>query len=59
MIASYKHTTTPDVTTGIELAVRKVLEKGGLTERLGEILSVTIGTTVSALDYGLWVSMCV
>lgn len=44
--ASYKHITTSDVTTGIELAVQKVLEKAGLTERTEEILSLTIGTTV-------------
>lgn len=46
VVASYKHITTPDVTTGIETAVQKVLETAGIMNRLGDILSLTIGTTV-------------
>ncbi|KAJ3576514.1 hypothetical protein NP233_g376 [Leucocoprinus birnbaumii] len=45
VVASFKHTTTPDVTNGIEIAVQKVIEKAGLQQRKGEILSLTIGTT--------------
>ncbi|KAF5355124.1 hypothetical protein D9756_005712 [Leucocoprinus leucothites] len=45
VVASFKHTTTPDVTTGIEIAVQKVLEKAGLEQKTDGILSLTIGTT--------------
>ena len=44
VIATFKHETTVDITTGIELAVKKVLEIAGIS--LDEILSLTIGTTV-------------
>ncbi|KAJ3560537.1 hypothetical protein NP233_g10774 [Leucocoprinus birnbaumii] len=40
VVASFKHTTTPDVTNGIEIAVQKVIEKAGLQQRKGEILEV-------------------
>ncbi|KAK5128102.1 hypothetical protein LTR08_004194 [Meristemomyces frigidus] len=43
ILAHYKTPTTPDVTEGIEIAVRTVLEKSALpTDR---IASVTVGTT--------------
>ncbi|KXN82657.1 Hydantoin utilization protein A [Leucoagaricus sp. SymC.cos] len=47
VVASFKHTTTPDVTTGIEIAVQRVLEKAGLSleQRTRDIWSLTIGTT--------------
>ena len=35
-----------DVTTGIELAVKKVLEHAGIDHGSDQILSLTIGTTV-------------
>ena len=41
-----KVATTPDVTTGIEAALRKVLEESKFTTE--EIQYVSIGTTVSA-----------
>ena len=44
VIATFKHETTVDITTGIELAVKKVLEIAGIS--LDQILSLTIGTTV-------------
>jgi N-methylhydantoinase A/oxoprolinase/acetone carboxylase beta subunit len=52
VVASFKHTTTPDVTTGIEIAVQNVLEEADLVERTTDILSLTIGTTVCLLFVG-------
>jgi len=46
VIASFKNPTTPDVTTGIELAVKGVLEQSGIDPARHEILGLTIGTTV-------------
>jgi hypothetical protein len=48
VIATFKHETTVDITTGIELAVKKVLEHAGISHvsDLDQILSLTIGTTV-------------
>jgi hypothetical protein len=48
VIATFKHETTVDITTGIELAVKKVLEHAGISHGrdLDQILSLTIGTTV-------------
>ncbi|KXT05185.1 hypothetical protein AC578_8411 [Pseudocercospora eumusae] len=43
VLAHHKTPTTPDVTEGIEAAVRNVLEKSGLPSE--SIASVTIGTT--------------
>ncbi|KAF8161660.1 Hydantoinase/oxoprolinase-domain-containing protein [Crassisporium funariophilum] len=45
VVASFKHATTPDLTTGIELAVKKVLERAGIDPGTDSILSLTIGTT--------------
>ncbi|PPQ89891.1 hypothetical protein CVT25_004813 [Psilocybe cyanescens] len=45
VIASFKHATTSDVTTGIELAVKKILEQSGIDPGSKNILSLTIGTT--------------
>ncbi|KAJ6460352.1 hydantoinase/oxoprolinase [Mycena vitilis] len=45
VIASFKHQTTPNVTDGIEAAVRKVVADAGVDPQGGEILSLTIGTT--------------
>jgi N-methylhydantoinase A/oxoprolinase/acetone carboxylase beta subunit len=46
VIASFKHPTTADVTTGIELAVNGVLKESGIDPARHEILGLTIGTTV-------------
>ena len=48
VIATFKHETTIDITTGIELAVKKVLEHAGINHGSDsdQILSLTIGTTV-------------
>ena len=48
VIATFKHETTVDITTGIELAVRKVLEHAGISHGSDsdQILSLTVGTTV-------------
>ncbi|RFU82036.1 hypothetical protein TARUN_115 [Trichoderma arundinaceum] len=43
VLASYKATTTPDITSGIEAAIREVLDRSKADK--GHILSVTIGTT--------------
>ncbi|ESK98388.1 hydantoinase [Moniliophthora roreri MCA 2997] len=43
VVAFYKHPTTPNVTDGIELAVKKVLDESGVKRE--EVLSLTIGTT--------------
>jgi hypothetical protein len=45
---SFKHPTTADVTTGIELAVKGVLKQSGIdpAKHASEILGLTIGTTV-------------
>ncbi|KAF8815021.1 hypothetical protein BYT27DRAFT_6854318 [Phlegmacium glaucopus] len=45
IVATFKHETTVDITTGIEFAVKKVLEQAGIGHRSDEILSLTIGTT--------------
>ncbi|KAF8806685.1 putative hydantoinase/oxoprolinase [Phlegmacium glaucopus] len=45
VIASFKHETTVDITTGIEFAVKNVLEHAGIGNRSDQILSLTIGTT--------------
>ncbi|KAJ7671643.1 hydantoinase/oxoprolinase [Mycena polygramma] len=45
VIASFKHETTPNVTDGIEAAVRKVVADAGVDPQGGKILSLTIGTT--------------
>lgn len=45
VITSFKHPTTPDVTTGIELAVKGVLNRSGIDPPRHEILGLTIGTT--------------
>uniref|UniRef100_A0A8H8CPV3 Hydantoinase n=1 Tax=Psilocybe cubensis TaxID=181762 RepID=A0A8H8CPV3_PSICU len=45
VVASFKHATTPDVTTGIELAVKRVLDQSGIDPGSESILSLTIGTT--------------
>ncbi|KDR80342.1 hypothetical protein GALMADRAFT_242719 [Galerina marginata CBS 339.88] len=45
VVASFKHATTSDITTGIELAVKKVLEESGVDPASENILSLTIGTT--------------
>lgn len=47
IIASYKHSTTSDVTIGIEVVVQKVIHDAGLDPGRDHILSLTIGTTVS------------
>ena len=48
VIASFKHPTTADITTGIELAVKEVLKQSGIdpARHASEILGLTIGTTV-------------
>ena len=50
VVATCKHETTADITTGIELGVKKVLETVGISHASGgdsdQILSLTIGTTV-------------
>ncbi len=46
VIAFHKHATTPDVTDGIEAAVKRVLTESSVDPAKGEILSLTIGTTV-------------
>lgn len=46
VVATFKHETTIDITTGIELAVKKVLEHAGIDHGSDQILSLTIGTTV-------------
>jgi N-methylhydantoinase A/oxoprolinase/acetone carboxylase beta subunit len=46
VVATFKHETTVDITTGIELAVKKVLEDAGIDHGSDQILSLTIGTTV-------------
>ncbi|KAK0199608.1 Hydantoinase/oxoprolinase [Desarmillaria ectypa] len=45
IVASFKHTTTVDVTDGIEAAVRKVLADANVDPRGGKVLSLAIGTT--------------
>ncbi|KAJ6570225.1 hydantoinase/oxoprolinase [Mycena vulgaris] len=45
VVASFKHETTPNVTDGIEAAVRKVMADAGVNPQDGKILSLTIGTT--------------
>ena len=51
VIATFKHETTVDITTGIELAVRKVLEHAGISHGSDsdQISSLTIGTTVERI----------
>lgn len=51
VIASFKHETTVNVTDGIEAAVRQVLTDAGVDPRDGEILSLTIGTTVRSSSF--------
>ncbi|KAJ7039546.1 hydantoinase/oxoprolinase [Mycena alexandri] len=46
VVASFKHETTVNVTDGIEAAVRKVLADAAVDPQSGEILSLTIGTTI-------------
>lgn len=46
VLASFKIVTTPDITSGIERAVRAVLDKSGVDPGSDEIRSLTIGTTV-------------
>ena len=48
VIATFKHETTVDITTGIEFAVKNVLEHAGISHGhdSDQILSLTIGTTV-------------
>ncbi|KAK5996884.1 Putative D-/L-hydantoinase subunit A-like protein [Cladobotryum mycophilum] len=43
VLASYKATTTPDITSGIEAAIREILLQSKVDKR--RVLSVTIGTT--------------
>lgn len=43
VLASYKAPTTPDITSGIELAIRHVLKASGVDQ--SRVLSVNIGTT--------------
>ncbi|GKT87387.1 hydantoinase [Colletotrichum tofieldiae] len=43
VLASHKASTTPDITSGIEAAIRTVLEKSAVDQK--RVLSVTIGTT--------------
>ncbi|KAF5322650.1 hypothetical protein D9619_002211 [Psilocybe cf. subviscida] len=45
VLASFKIVTTPDITSGIERAVRAVLDKSGVDPSSDEIRSLTIGTT--------------
>jgi N-methylhydantoinase A/oxoprolinase/acetone carboxylase beta subunit len=53
VIATFKHETTVDITTGIELAVKKVLEQAGISHGSDsdQILSLTVGTTVEHMIY--------
>lgn len=43
VLASYKASTTPDITSGIESAIREVLTTSAIDQK--KVLSVTIGTT--------------
>ncbi|OHE93547.1 hydantoinase [Colletotrichum orchidophilum] len=43
VLASYKASTTPDITTGIEAAIRAVIQSSAVDQN--RVLSVTIGTT--------------
>ncbi|KAL2826342.1 hypothetical protein BJY01DRAFT_256036 [Aspergillus pseudoustus] len=43
VLASHKAPTTPDITSGIEAAIRAVLQESAIDQR--RVLSVTIGTT--------------
>ncbi|KAK2756052.1 hydantoinase [Colletotrichum kahawae] len=43
VLASYKASTTPDITSGIESAIREVLTTSAVDQK--KVLSVTIGTT--------------
>ncbi|KAJ7284699.1 hydantoinase/oxoprolinase [Mycena rebaudengoi] len=45
VVASFKHETTPNVTDGIEAAVKRVMSEAGVDSQGGQILSLTIGTT--------------
>ncbi|KAF5322652.1 hypothetical protein D9619_002210 [Psilocybe cf. subviscida] len=45
VLASFKIVTTPDITSGIERAVRAILDKSGVDPSSDEIRSLTIGTT--------------
>ncbi|KAJ6612262.1 hydantoinase/oxoprolinase [Mycena sp. CBHHK59/15] len=45
VVAFFKHETTPNVTDGIEAAVKKVMTDAGVDPQGGKILSLTIGTT--------------
>lgn len=53
VIATFKHETTVDITTGIELAVKKVLEHVEISHGSDsdQILSLTIGTTVEDMIF--------
>ena len=53
VIATFKHETTEDITTGIEFAVKKVLEQAAIGHGSDQILSLTIGTTVSLYFFPL------
>lgn len=46
VVASFKTSTTEDVTDGIEAAVKKVLNDAGVDPTQSDIFSLTIGTTV-------------
>lgn len=48
ILASFKHETTADVTTGIERVVSQVLKKSGIGPANPDIMGLTIGTTVRA-----------
>jgi len=50
VVATFKHETTVDITTGIEFAVKKVLEHAEIGHGSNQILSLTIGTTVGLDD---------
>lgn len=43
VLASHKASTTPDITTGIEAAIRAVIQSSAIDQK--RVLSVTIGTT--------------
>ncbi|KAK7058791.1 hypothetical protein VNI00_001415 [Paramarasmius palmivorus] len=43
VVAFHKHPTTPNVTDGIELAVKTILDQSGIKKE--DVLSLTIGTT--------------
>ncbi|THU86391.1 hydantoinase/oxoprolinase [Dendrothele bispora CBS 962.96] len=45
VVAFYKHATTVNVTGGIEVAVKNVLDQAGVDPASGQVLSLTIGTT--------------